>query len=480
MKFAALPLRYLRFAVLFPLLFSLVPLRAAPALTAEQSQWLARAERHEKAGWIYLHIEGEPRARGFQHGYLLAKEIAEGIRVTAVQWHHDSSFDWTWLIANTKGFINRGIDPENRAELKGIVEGMRAAGVETTFDDIVAYNASIETTGYWWPEVAKKLDGSATIVTTPKEACSSFIATGRMTKDGGVVLAHNTMSDYTGAIYNVILDLVPAKGHRILMQTVPGWIHSGTDFFITDAGLVGSETTIGNFHGFSEKGVPEFIRMRRAAQDAGSLDEWCAIMKQGNNGGYANAWLIGDVNTKEIARLELGLKFTGLERTKDGYFIGSNIAEDLRILRLETDLHDEDIRLSPVARRVRWKQLMKENAGRIDVATAQAMEADCHDTCFHTTDQLNGRALNSHAEFDPQLGNPAKNPYNPSGTADAKVVDTALAKKMSFVGRWGSADGVAFDADKFLADHPQFDWMTGVLKSRPAEPWAEFAAGEKK
>jgi hypothetical protein len=453
------------------------PAPAAP-LTPEQTQWVARAKRHEKAGWIYLHIEGGPRERGFAHGYLLAPEIAECLRVAAAQWHHDSGMDWAWLVENTKAFINRGIDAENRLEMQGIFEGLRAAGVATTLDDVIAYNASIETTGYWWPEVAKKWAEGGSVVVPPKEACSSFIATGQMTADGGVVLAHNTMSDYTLALYNVVLDLVPAKGHRILMQTQPGWIHSGTDFFLTDAGLVGSETTIANFRGFSEKGVPEFIRMRRATQDAGNLDEWCAIMKKGNNGGYANAWLIGDINTREIARLELGLKYTNLERTKDGYYLGSNIAEDLRILRLETDLNDGDIRLSPVARRVRWKQLMKENVGKIDLAKAMEFEADCYDTCYNAGDKLNGRSLASHAEADPQLGNAARTPFFPSGTADAKVVDAAMAKKMSFSGRWGSADGTAFDAEKFLTAHPQFDWMAGLLKSRPAEPWVDFVAGE--
>src|SRR5947209_369932 len=99
-------------------------------------------------------------------------------------------------------------------------------------------------------------------------------------------------------------------------------------------------------------------------------------MKQGNNGGYANAWLLGDVNSGEIARLELGLKYVNLERTKDGFFVGSNIPEDLHILRLETTLDDSDIRLSSVARRVRWKQLMRENVGLIDIAKAKELEAD--------------------------------------------------------------------------------------------------------
>jgi len=158
--------------------------------------------------------------------------------------------------------------------------------VGATLDDLVAYNAFMELESYWWPEVNKKLSGGATVVTPPKQSCSSFIATGSMTRDGSVVLGHNTMSDYVEAYCYMILDIAPAQGHRILMQTSPGWIHSGTDFFITDAGLVGSETTIGGFHGFSEWGIPEFVRMRRAMEDAGNIDEWCEIMKRGNNGGY--------------------------------------------------------------------------------------------------------------------------------------------------------------------------------------------------
>jgi hypothetical protein len=97
---------------------------------------------------------------------------------------------------------------------------------------------------------------------------------------------------------------------------------------------VGAETTIFPYdEGIDLKGVPEFSRMRRATQDANSIEEWCAIMKHGNNGGLANAWLLGDVNTGEIGRLELGLKYVGFEKRRDGYFVGSNVAEDLKILR---------------------------------------------------------------------------------------------------------------------------------------------------
>jgi hypothetical protein len=450
------------------------------ALNAEQRQWLAKGERHEKAGWIYLHIEGQPRERGFQHGYLLAKEIAECLRIRRAVWLHNTSMEWGELLKETARFMTPFVDPENREELLGIVDGLQAAGVAVALDDLVAYNGWMELEWYWWPEVLKKISGGASVVTPPKQACSSFIATGSMTRDGGVVLGHNTMLDYVEAYCNVILDIAPAQGHRILMQTAPGWVHSGTDFFITDAGLVGSETTIGGFHGYTEWGVPEFVRMRRATQDAGSVDEWCEIMKKGNNGGYANAWLLGDVNTREIARLELGLAHVGLERTRDGFFLGSNVAENLKILRRETGMNELDIRDTCIARRVRWKQLMAQHRGRIDATLAKTFEADHFDT-YAKAERPGGRTLCRHCENETDYAPGGWNvPFYPCGTHDAKVVDTAMAKRMSLAARWGSACGRAFDAKKYLQDHEQFYWLEGVLKDLPSEPWVEFTAGEKR
>src|SRR6516162_6668397 len=55
------------------------------------------AYRYPQAGWIVLHIEGEPYERGVQHGRLLAPEIAAHVRCFATvlgpkapadAWHH--------------------------------------------------------------------------------------------------------------------------------------------------------------------------------------------------------------------------------------------------------------------------------------------------------------------------------------------------------------------------------------------------------
>ena len=444
----------------------------AGELSSHQRDWLQKARRQDSNGWVYLHIEGTPEERGFQHGYLLANEIAWAVKTTREEWHQQSGMEWNWLLAKSRRFINPRVDAENLAEIGGIVEGAGANGFDTTRDEIIAFNAIIDLTGYWWPEEKKKWDYNSP--NRPKEACSSFIAVGSATAGGDVVLGHNTMSGYLEAFYYVIVDIAPAKGHRILMQTQPGWVHSGTDFFITDAGLVGSETTIGGFHGFKEKAVPEFVRMRRATQDASTIEEWCQIMKKGNNGGYANAWLLGDVNKNEIACLELGFKYVNFEKKRDGFFVSSNVAEDLKILRLETDTEDSDIRLSGVARRVRWKELMRQYAGKIDLELAKQFEADHYDSYYKK--QLPGnRSLCAHGDLDDRMNAPGV-PFSPGGTCDGKVVDSKLAKQMAFSARWGSACGTPFDADNFLVEHSQFDWMKGLLKSRPSQPWTIFSA----
>ncbi len=459
-------------------LCALSAVAAAPSpLTAEQQAWLAKGKRSERAGWIYLHTEGEARPRGFQHGYLLAREIDDALRTTRAGWEYQSSMDWQWLVARATAMFLPKIDDENLAELDGIAEGARAAGVQVSRDDIVAYNGIIELAWYWWPAELKKIKESP--APAGRQSCSSFIATGRCTRDGNIVLGHNTMQSYADVLPGVIEDIVPAHGHRILWQTSPGWIHSGTDFFITDAGLVGSETTIGGFDGFDTNGVPEFVRMRRATQDADSLDSWCEIMKRGNNGGYANAWLLGDVNTKAIARLELGLKRIGFEKKNDGYFVGSNVAEDLGILRLETDSRETDIRASSVARRVRWQQLMKSHSGKIDLGLAKRFEAD-HFDAWRGKDWPGGRTLCGHFDLEPDATGQGSHtvPYECWGTVDGKVVDAAMARRMSFAARWGSACGTAFNAKTFLTAHPQFEQAADTLRDRPSQPWTTFHAGE--
>jgi hypothetical protein len=457
---------FIFFILLFPILLQA---QTADSLTQEQQYWLTKSNRHEKNGWIY------PKERGFQHGYLLAKEIKDAVRILSEEWKYQSAMEWSWLVGKAGEILTTKVDSENIAEIDAMVEGMKSAGITTTRDELVALNGYMELIWYWWPTVK---DSFKTNSPEPKkQSCSSFIATGNMTTDGGIVLGHNSMVGYQDPFCNIILDILPENGHHILMQAFTGFIHSGTDFFVTDAGLVGSETTIGGFFPFDEKGIPEFSRMRHATQYANNINEWCEMMKKDNNGGYANAWLLGDINTNEIARLELGLKYIGFEKKKDGYFTGSNVAEDLKLLRFETKSDETNIKNSSVARRVRWKQLMKENVGKINLELAKSFESDHYDP-YLKMNNPSGRTLCAHDDLDPKYSSGGE-PYSPGGSIDAKVIDSKMAKQMSFAARWGQACGMVFDAKKYLEAHAQFGWINGLLKDRPSQPWTEFRIGEK-
>ncbi|HLO66958.1 MAG TPA: C45 family autoproteolytic acyltransferase/hydrolase [Holophaga sp.] len=457
------------------LAFLLAVLPALAGLSPEQEALARKGYRKEKAGWIFLHVEGSPRARGLQHGWLLAKEIDRGLKAVKLSWEHQTGTTWDSMLEKAKAFFVPGVDAELLEELEGMAEGLKAAGVATTRDELACYNGSSELLGYWWPVELARLRNEPVAPHKVKESCSAFVAVGSWTKDGGIVMGHNNMSSYQEPLTNIVLDLAPEKGHRILMQGVPGWIHSGTDFFLTDAGLAGTETTIGDFQPYEPGGSPVFSRMRTASQRAGDIEGWCALMRKGNNGGIANAWLLADARRKVIARLELGLRFVGFETKTDGWFSGSNIAEDKRILRFETTTKDTDVTTSKVARRLRWRELLASHRGRIDVEAAKAFEADHRDVA-RNAERAGGRSLCAHFDLETEI--PGEVPWDPSGTTDAKVLDGAMVLRMSFAGRFGSACGTAFDAKAFLEAHPQFDWLGDTLPSRPSQPWVVFTAGE--
>jgi hypothetical protein len=61
-----------------------------------------------------------------------------------------------------------------------------------------------------------------------KDHCSAFAATGPATRDGKMVIGHVTWWPLTLAEQtNVMLDIKPVSGHRMLIQSYPGGIESG-------------------------------------------------------------------------------------------------------------------------------------------------------------------------------------------------------------------------------------------------------------
>jgi len=426
-------------------------------------------------GWIQVRLEGKPSEIGFQHGWLLAPEIEDLFQVTVLSSMHDTNKDWTFFREAAEKVFWPKVEPEYRKELQGIVDGVRARGVKMDLWDVVALNAQIEA-GYYvkWYDQHHKVT-SAVSLPAP-ERCSAFVATGRYTRDGRVVIGHNNWSGYLeGSRWNVLFDVAPERGHRFFMDGLPGLIHSGDDFGMNAAGILITETTISQFSGFDPNGIPEFARARKAMQYASSIDDFARIMKEGNNGGYANNWLVADRKTNEIASLELGLKNVSLWRKKDGYFVGSNFPVDEKLIREETDFDTKDAGVSANARRIRWEQLMAANKGKIDVALGKQFLADHYDSFARKTEP-NERTLCGHIDLSPRGSKPWQPEFGVAGTVQAKIADAAMSEQWSLAAAMGHPCGLHFKAAAHLKRHPQFNWMKERLRDLDSHPWTVFRA----
>jgi len=432
--------------------------------------------RPDKSGWTFVRLEGTSADVGFQHGYLLATEIADSFKVTQLEMTHDNNKSWGFFRHAAQEMLWPHIEPEYRDELKGIAEGAGARGVKVDLWDIVAMNAAMEW-GYYVKQYDKEHGIKSPASVTAPDHCSAFVATGSYTKDGRVVIGHNNWTQYLdGERWTIIFDIVPSKGQHFIMDGYPGLIHSGDDFGINTAGMMVTETTISNFYGWDSNGIPEFVRGRKALQYATSIDDFARIMQDGNNGGYANNWLVADRKTNEIADLELGLKNVNLQRTKDGYFVGSNFPVDPKLASQETDFPVTDLSNSANARRVRWEQLMNENKGKIDVAAGERFLADHYDT-FDKKEQPDERTLCGHIDLSPRGDLPWLPAYGIGGAVINKVTDSAMAGKLALAASAGHSCGLHFKAADHLRRHPEFAWQKDYLRDMNAHPWTTFSAG---
>lgn len=439
---------------------------------------LAGSSREDIDGWVVAHLSGPPFRIGFQHGWHLAPEIDDVLQTLSFYLQKATGRSWDFYRGSAAKLFWPKLELEFREEIDGIAAGLKARLPGTSYDaiDIAALNGWIELAWYYIPWL-EKTSGSGPGDSKAPPYCSAFIATGSFTKDGGIVMGHNSWVEYIiGERWNAVLDITPERGHRIIMDAIPGYIHSGDDFVINGAGILYTETTISKFKGLRPEGTPEFMRARKAAQYAASIDDFIRIMSEDNNGAYANDWLVGDINTGEIARLELGLKSQPVWRTKDGYFVGSNAASDPGFIAEETDFDPNDPGLSVLVRRKRWEQLLEANKGRIDAELGKAFEADHIDASINAS-ASNGNVLCGHVDSDAKgLPEFAWAPFFPGGSVQGKITTAALAKELRFWGRMGHPCGESFIAADYFARHPESRDLGRFLKDMPAHPWALLSA----
>ncbi len=456
------------------------PIASSVATAAVDDARLAGSYRFERGGWVYVHLEGTPAQVGYQHGFLLAPEIADALNAYRIGATHSTKREWNFFRETSRNILWPHIEREYREELQGIVDGLHVKGVDADLDDVVALNAFMEIPGYYVPWLnAKNHVPNAPHLSSPGN-CSAFVATGSYTKGGGIVIAHNNWTDYwQGERWRIIFDIKPKNGFRMMMDGFPGVIISDDDFGVNASGIMVTETTISQFKGFDPNGVPEFVRARKALQYSTSIDDYVRIMLDGNNGGYANDWLLGDRKTGEVAQFELGLKDHQVWRTKDGYYVGSNFPRDPKLMKEETSFKPADSKNSANARRARWEQIMKASRGQLDVTTAQRFLGD-HDDVILGRKNADERTLCGHTDTSargiPQWEWGA---FYPGGAVQGKAMDSHMAESLSFFAHTGHPCGEDFLAEPFLKAHPAFEWQRPILRDMKSGPWTEFRADDK-
>lgn len=397
----------------------------------ETVKWYGPAFRYEDKGWIFVHIEGKPYQRGYQYGYLLAEEIKMFIEKLAVNYSStDTQGGWNRTRFQVDAMLLRKYDDEYLTEMKGIADGAAKNGAKV-FDrpvdllDIVAINSSIDL-DYMQSALRvtpNPLTGKSFLSNEEElsiqerlHKCSAFLANNSATKDGRIVYGQIFMwGGYTGYHWNVIADVQPSEGNRLVYQTYPGGIHSGADFYMNSAGIMLGETTVQQTP-FNPDGIPQSNRIRKAAQYANSIDDVVRIMTEKNNGMYTNDWLIGDVKRNEIGILLLGTNKWKLWRSskqdwygdaKDFYWSNNN-NKDLEVRKEYIQNPDEspsDIIWRPANRDIAFWNFYQEKKGEID----------------------------QHAAFDLWNSSPINRPH----ACDGKVTTSEMAEHLMFFAHSG-------------------------------------------
>lgn len=379
------------------------------------------------------------------------------------------------IFNNNKSLTSSSVYKEYSRSMQLVAASTPSVGVRSKFLGLFGGNNAIETGG-----------GAS-------DRCSAFMVVGnKYTHGGGITCAHITFDNYvTGQFDNVILfidtsttNTQQTKSYNILMQTFPGGIFSSTDFFVTSAKIMGTETTIGGFNAF-ELHAPACVRHRKAMQYAGTLDEYIIHLRENNSGDYANTWYIGhniskddkDNQRPEIMRVELGLRYVHVEKKTEGYFIGFNACYDPRIRNIECINHGFfDIRRHSGARRVTLDRKIKEyteGIKRISDDDARSIISD-HWDVYLEKDNPCSRTICSHYDLDKreymsQESRPK--PNQPKGSVDGKICTSALCNEMKFLARWGNACGTDFKKDEFCDKHRQWEYQRAYLEDRLTQPW---------
>ena len=413
----------------------------------EAVQTFGPAYRYPAAGWIYLHIEGKPYERGYQHGHLMAREIPEYLERCAADLGSNAA-GWDHLRTTANALFLRGFDREILEEMRGIADGASDAGakwLDRRIDliDIVVANVTVEL-GELRSAMTATPTGLESLQLRParlrrQEARFRARSLQRLRRhrprharrqDGHrprhLVAAHPRRADQRDARYQARHR--PPHAHPELSRR-----HRERHRLVSERRRRGPHRDHHPPDALQPEGTPVAFRARMAIQYGGNIDEVVKQLGTRNNGLYTNEWLIGDAKNNEIAMYELGTNHTKLWRScknewfggTPGFYWGNNNAKDLAI-RLENHPDPQGppdyIPYVPAPRDLAWQDLYRKYRGQIDeqfaflaFRTAPLVSASTMDAKVATADMANRLMVWA------AIGKPNQREWVPGGRATQRT-----------------------------------------------------------
>lgn len=224
-------------------------------------------------------LEGMPEEMGYQHGRMLAKQISHVMSAGyAVKALYNKGYTREYINAQSDR-MEKHFPTEYIAEMKGIVKGVKAAGVDGIgYEEIRMAVTQAELLHHppnSPPDVSRPTDGKE----LPK-SCSNFVVWGKWTTDGR--LLHGRNLDWpinTSAQDGAVVFVERPKGGMPFMMA--GW--AGTIGSVS--GMNSQGITLGEMTSSSTQetfdGLPLMLMMRHVLDSAKTLDEAVAVIKRG-------------------------------------------------------------------------------------------------------------------------------------------------------------------------------------------------------
>ncbi|MBN1882248.1 MAG: tetratricopeptide repeat protein [Deltaproteobacteria bacterium] len=347
-------------------------------------------ERTFGDGWLrverdnyVLHLSGTPYEMGYQHGILMADEIAAGVLpIFSDPIGHNPSFAdkpavlikliTMYLEITVYRPIEKNTPPEYLEEIAGIADG---AGL--SYRDVFVANFLSDLSMAMVPGVIAEKALDLGLAAENVAECSSFIAAGTATLDGSLVFGRNT--DYSGqgrwGRYQTIFFYEPADGLRYVKISTAGLIKCNSA--MNEAGIIVGGHFMA-FDGARPDGVSFTVFENEIMRKAHTIDDALKILEDTPRGGCF-ALMIADGKDGRGVVAESSPEVLGVREMEDDIIALTNYAttDDLepRDLMIRYNLVMRNL----AGRHLRLKELLLEHHGKVTPELAARFMSDHHD-----------------------------------------------------------------------------------------------------